>query len=68
MGGVTVSSMPANARIVGSPGAFSPPPPRKKKTPLKERYLTLRNTVASQRYAEAQQLIEQYDSEDVAVS
>jgi hypothetical protein len=56
------------ASILRVARAFSPPPPRKKKTPLKERYLTLRNTVASQRYAEAQQLIEQYDSEDVAVS
>jgi hypothetical protein len=56
------------ASILRVARAFSPPPPRKKKTPLKERYLALRNAVASQRYEQAQQLIEQYDGEDAAAS
>ncbi|MGC1299743.1 MAG: hypothetical protein WA869_32360, partial [Alloacidobacterium sp.] len=44
--------------------AFSPPPPRKKKTPLKERYLALRDAVLSRKYGEARRLIEQFDDED----
>jgi hypothetical protein len=44
--------------------AFSPPPPRKKKTPMKERYLKLRDAIRSEKYAEARQLIDQFDDED----
>ncbi len=43
---------------------FSPPRPRKKKTPMKERYLMLRDAVRSEKYAEARQLIDQFDDED----
>jgi hypothetical protein len=56
------------ASILRVARAFSPLVPRKKKTPLRERYLTLRNAVASHRYEEAQQLIEQYDIEDAEAS
>jgi hypothetical protein len=38
--------------------------PRKTKTPLKHRYLALRDAVLSGKYAEARRLIEQYDDED----
>jgi len=42
--------------------------PRKPEPSWKKRYLALRNAVALRRYAEAHQLIEQYDSEDAAAS
>ena len=54
--------------ILRAARAFSPPIPRKKKTPPGERYLTLRRAVLLHRYEEAQQLIEQYDNEDAAAS
>jgi ribosomal protein L4 len=44
--------------------AFSPPRPRKKKTPTKQRYLALREAVLSEKYAEARQLIDRFDDED----
>ena len=52
------------ASILRIARAFSPPPPRKKKTPLKERYLALRDAVRSGKYVEARQLIDQFDDED----
>jgi hypothetical protein len=52
------------ASILRVARAFSTPLPRKKKTPLKERYLALRRAVLSGEYAEALRLIEQFDDED----
>jgi hypothetical protein len=48
--------------------AFSTQPPRTKKTPLKERYLALRQAVQSKKYAEAHRLIDQFDGEDAEAS
>jgi hypothetical protein len=65
LAGEAITGMTSILRVAR---ALSTPVPRMKKTPLKERYLALRWAVLSQEYAEAQQLIEQYDGEDAAAS
>ena len=40
-------------------------PPRKKRTPMRERYMVLRDAVIRGDLAEARQLVEKYDNEDV---
>jgi hypothetical protein len=43
---------------------YSPPPPRRKKTPMKQRYLELRGLVYLRRYKEARRLVLRFDEED----
>ena len=45
--------------------AGQPGPPRKKRTPMRERYRALRETVIRGDLVEARQLVEKYDNEDV---
>jgi hypothetical protein len=55
--------------ILRAARAFRPTPPRKRtKTPLKERYLTLRDLVYRQHYEEARILVLTYDEEDANVA
>ena len=54
--------------ILRAARAFSPrPPPARTKTPLRERYLALRDLVFRRQYEEARRLVQKFDEEDANV-